>query len=508
MNFEDILNSYGLEIISDTFSPRFVDATKFNADFFISEIMNQTVFPVVDNNTDNTKSIIMLGEADYGKSTIVGYLYSKSIGVDMNIVEKRLRHKLGDLFHKGFIYSSLLEVVGNRQIKNNMRLNSTTRHYRKIKIDGVVGNSKLMMIDTPGHRSFIKEREKGMSMSDVGVFCIEINKIVSNEFDGSLFKRLDLWKRYSRDKKIIYILTKCDLAQYDESAYKLACRKIHEFNYILDMTIVAIVPVAVDFNKNEGINIDNYSDKTGWYKGLTLTNALKKYFNDTNHVRNEDYLSNPYNLLFSIDKEYYTPFNKTGKIWRIFIRSGTIKVDDTVKLTSVNIEGYPRNVYFDVEAKIKSIRDVINKTENIFNEKSHKGSFVTIDLRSCRINGDRLAKRDIRITAQSVGVSSSEYTDYVDALFIRVLENFKYIDAIKEGHQIILYWFGKRLYAKITKISTSNNGMYIHLQKRIAIPESIKLEHTGAAKRVILCTHHGEEQYYFTGFFELIDFVA
>ena len=52
--------------------------------------------------------VVFFGEADYGKTTLVGYLLSKAENLDMDKVEKRVQAKLGSNYDEGLLYSSLI----------------------------------------------------------------------------------------------------------------------------------------------------------------------------------------------------------------------------------------------------------------------------------------------------------------------------------------------------------------------------------------------------------------
>ena len=56
--------------------------------------------------------IRIFGEADYGKTTLVGYLLSRAENLDMDKVEDRLKAKFGSNYDEGLLYSSLISETG------------------------------------------------------------------------------------------------------------------------------------------------------------------------------------------------------------------------------------------------------------------------------------------------------------------------------------------------------------------------------------------------------------
>jgi len=55
--------------------------------------------------------VVIFGEADYGKSTIMGYLYAESENINMDKREKELIEKLGiKNYSSDILYSSLINT--------------------------------------------------------------------------------------------------------------------------------------------------------------------------------------------------------------------------------------------------------------------------------------------------------------------------------------------------------------------------------------------------------------
>jgi hypothetical protein len=291
--------------------------------------------------------------------------------------------------------------------------------------------------------------------------------------------------------------------------YELAYRRIYEYNYNKEINIEAIIPVAIDFNERTGVNIDSLSsEKTPWYNGLTLTDAIKQQTYRINEVYEK---SHPDNLLFSVDREILTPRSGAGKVWRILLRNGNLKVDDKIKITSVNLAGYPKKTLFNIEAKVKSIHEEFSYKKKNMDSNIGKGSIATIDLQSCYIDGEKIEKRRIQsidkkmiqITRQSIGISSHEVLSGYNNLFVYFEDNCDIVYDLRKGQHILLYWFGKRIFAKIINI-ISNEGMNVQLLNniKITVPKNKRFKNLDLIRKIVMRAERGNEICYFSGLLE------
>ena len=515
--------------------------------------------------------VVFFGEANHGKSTVIGFLYAELLNINMDKVERGLKERIGTDYDPCILYSSLINsdviqrinteevkeieytpnlkegtkfikntedeqiiettcVIGNRAkviTKTHRKrfikgLNSIAHHLRNIQIDDFGEPIKITVIDTPGHVGFLPGREIGMSMGDIGVFCLEIKEVLDDDFSGFAFEYPDLFSQYNEKRKLIYLLTKFDDAgansHYTEADYDKACRRIKkyckrvtvearvglgEIITAVDDDIAAIIPVAVKPKERCGINLIAHNDMTSWYKGSTLIEAIKEQVFE---VANSSNPRSPNNLLFSIDKEIPNPRSQAGKVWRVNVKNGCLKVDDKVKITSVSLKGHPKTSVFDVEATVKAIREELSVYEEDANtEVAYTGSIVTIDLKACYANGKKIDKGDIISTYQSYGISINEPVTLYDAFDIRFADIEKAFDVIREGQEVLLLWFGKRTPATITKIPDTLEGMFVRLKhgKKIAIPTNPDLRNLDAIKSIKMLTQYGNERFlHFSGYLE------
>lgn len=506
--------------------------------------------------------VVFFGEADYGKTTLIGYMLSKAENINMDRVERRIKEKLGSNYDEGLLYSSLINedylqsntvsetntfdlseypdaeegtkvikdteeesiieitrIAGKKVEVTNIvhtkglinRLNTRARGVRNISIDGV----SIVAVDTPGHVLFLRERETGMSLGDVGVFCLAIDKVLSDDFSEVLFRYTDLWRTYHVNRKFIYLLTMCDLCEYREEDYITACNKIRQFCKFVDVEhsdeafgisfvyttreedAAAIIPVAVEFKERNGVNILELSDKTPWYHGVTLIEAIRTRIAE---LRSEMSTLIPQNTLVSIDKEIGKTRTNVGKVWRVVVRNGNIELNDKIKLCGVSVGGIQGT--YDVVADVKSIHAEYHPSEGIREVQiANKDELVSINIKNCYVNGRRVDKGDIQVNKETVIYSANEKTKKLNELYIR-LPNIDFeLELLEVGQDLVLLWFGKRLTAKIIGFPDDLDGIIVRLIDGVSltIPEDFNFQNLGELKETRLSLQRRGENAYQQG---------
>lgn len=212
------------------------------------------------------------------------------------------------------------------------------------------------------------------------------------------------------------------------------------------------------------------------------------------------------NLLFSFDKEIVNPTSNAGKVWRIFIRNGTISVGDSIKITSVNLSCSSKAEFFTVVADVKSLHEELDVEIEGKKELSvaSKGTIVGIDLKNCYVGRKKIYKKDIIITKLSIGYSITESLDFKNKFFVRFADAKKVLEIIKKEQEILLIWFGKTITAKITDFNYFSEGILIELsyKKNLAIPFDSKFKNDEVIKRIVLRAESKGKARYISGLFD------
>jgi translation elongation factor EF-1alpha len=233
-------------------------------------------------------NIVFFGPADHGKSTIIGYTLADFAQKDMDKVARELKNRLGSDYKPDYLYSSLINPERESDIMSRFstRINSIKRII------------SFTFIDTPGHDKLLDQREQGIALGQIGVFCLAINEVLNEKYEEAIHEFTNLWFEHYKNRRLICLLTKFDLRDFRQNDYeeaseriKKCCRQIEVtyrveplgayFEYNVTMSgFAAIIPVSVDFNKRRGHNILSRSDKTSWYEGPTMIGAIKERVNE------------------------------------------------------------------------------------------------------------------------------------------------------------------------------------------------------------------------------------
>ncbi|MCS5537590.1 MAG: translation elongation factor EF-1 subunit alpha, partial [Candidatus Poseidoniaceae archaeon] len=125
------------------------------------------------------------------------------------------------------------------------------------------------IIDAPGHRDFVKNMITGTSQADAAVLLCAANDGVNSQTKEHAFLA-----RVLGVKQLIVHVNKMDIAGVDwnEDKYKKAVSEVSELLKMAGFN-PADVPM-IPASSLEGDNVFNKSDKTPWYKGPTLFDAI------------------------------------------------------------------------------------------------------------------------------------------------------------------------------------------------------------------------------------------
>lgn len=278
-------------------------------------------------------NVVVVGHVDHGKSTMMGHFLVKVGAVDPRLVEK-YREEAKAIGRESWAYAWVLDKLKEER-------------QRGLTID--LGYNKFetkkyyyTLIDAPGHRDFIKNMITGASQADVAILVVSAKP---NEFEagmsfgGQTREHAILCKTLGIDQ-IIVCISKMDAVNYDQATFEREKQELVKFLKSIGYwpkeeieklvkagklspeaakrlgKIIAIIPVSGLY----GDNLVERSDKTPWYKGPTLYEAL-------------DMVEPPKPL---IDKPFRLPIQKVysikgvGTVVTGRVESGVLKTGDDV----------------------------------------------------------------------------------------------------------------------------------------------------------------------------------
>lgn len=210
-------------------------------------------------------SLVVIGHVDSGKSTTTGHLIFKCGGIDKRTIEK-FEKESTEMGKGSFKYAWVLDKLKaerERGITIDIAL-------WKFETDKFV----FTIIDAPGHRDFIKNMITGTSQADVAILMIASP---AGEFEAGISKEGQTREHALLSftlgiRQMIVCLNKQDACNYSQDRYNEIKNELSDF-----LKKTGYNPANIPFIPISGFHGDNMlekSDKTKWYKGPCLIEAL------------------------------------------------------------------------------------------------------------------------------------------------------------------------------------------------------------------------------------------
>jgi bifunctional enzyme CysN/CysC len=199
--------------------------------------------------------IVMVGDVDAGKSTILGRLL-----VDLELVTPAKLEELETSSSKRGVpieYSFLLDAF---QLERDQAITlDLTRIWVRTP------DAEFVFVDAPGHRELIRNLLSGASEVDAAVMVVAADEGITLQT-----RRQALFLRWFGFANVLVAINKLDLAGDPRAAYEQRAGEVRAFLDQLGMAPRAIVPVAA----RSGDGIVKPGPLTAWWKGPTLLEAL------------------------------------------------------------------------------------------------------------------------------------------------------------------------------------------------------------------------------------------
>eukprot|EP01132_Coremiostelium_polycephalum_P000511 gene511-644_t len=212
-------------------------------------------------------NIVVIGHVDAGKSTTTGHLIYKCGGIDKWVLDKYEKEaaKMGRASSKFAWIMDKMKSERERGITIDISIwkFETPKYY-------------FTIIDTPGHRDFIKNMITGTSQADCGILVIASP---TGEFESGIANngqtREHTLLAYTLGvRQLIVCMNKMDehTTNYSESRYNEVVKETTSF-----IKKIGYNPDKVPFIPISGWVGDNMMERSAnmpWYKGPTLIEAL------------------------------------------------------------------------------------------------------------------------------------------------------------------------------------------------------------------------------------------
>ena len=121
------------------------------------------------------------------------------------------------------------------------------------------------IIDTPGHKEFIKNMITGTSQAEAAILIVDAEKGVEEQTRRHAYVLSLLGIR-----KVIAVINKIDLTECSQNRFNEVSNQVKKLLKTLEITPLHVIPVSA----KHGFNIARRTEKTPWYHGNTVIEAL------------------------------------------------------------------------------------------------------------------------------------------------------------------------------------------------------------------------------------------
>lgn len=245
--------------------------------------------------------IVIAGHVDHGKSTLVGRLLSDTGQIFQERIDKV--KKICETNGKQFEFAFLLDAFEEEQ--------SQGITIDKTEIPWTYEKKEFLIIDTPGHKEFLKNMISGASTAEIALIMLDAKEGIRDQF-----KRHAYIVGMLGIKNIIVVINKMDLVNYSQSHFEALEKEALSIFSELKIKASYIIPVSAF----AGENLLKKSHSLAWFKGPHLAHALLE-------ISKKEAIHNQ-NLRFSLQDVYKFDENR---IYAGKVESGSLSIGDEIK---------------------------------------------------------------------------------------------------------------------------------------------------------------------------------
>ncbi|MFC1677131.1 GTP-binding protein [Planctomycetota bacterium] len=198
--------------------------------------------------------IVVAGHIDHGKSTLIGRLLYETDSLSQRITDEIEKLKQSGAKQEfAFITDQLKEEQANGITidTTQVELKTSSRYYR--------------LIDTPGHREFLKNMITGATTAAAAIVVIDISEGLMEQTYQHIYLIAMLGI-----KQVIVVINKMDQKLYNRIRFWELSEQIKDHLNKLNMQITAVIPVSAQY----GDNITIQSRRMDWNSSPTLIKSL------------------------------------------------------------------------------------------------------------------------------------------------------------------------------------------------------------------------------------------
>jgi len=205
-------------------------------------------------------NIVFVGHVDHGKSTTVGRLLLDSGHIEQHVIDK-FEQEAVERGKAGFGFAYVMDGLKEER-ERGITIDVAHKEF-------YTPNYYFTVIDAPGHRDFVKNMITGTSQADAAVLNVAANDGVNAQTKEHAFLA-----RVLGVQELIVNVNKMDISGVDWSQDKYNS-VVEEVTGLLKMAGFKTDDIPfIPCSAFDGDNVYNRSDKSPWYNGPTLFEAI------------------------------------------------------------------------------------------------------------------------------------------------------------------------------------------------------------------------------------------
>jgi elongation factor 1-alpha len=265
-------------------------------------------------------NLAFIGHVDHGKSTLVGRMMYEMGAIDEHTIEeyrKEAAAKGKATFEFAWVMDSLKE-----ERERGVTIDIAHQRFDTDKY-------YFTVVDCPGHRDFVKNMITGASQADAAVLVVAAPDGVMAQTKEHVFLARTLGVN-----QLIVAINKMDATEppYDEKRYNEVKEEVGKLLRMVGYKIdeVPFIPVSA-YN---GDNVVKHSDRTKWYTGPTVLDAL-------NALKEPQ---KPVNLPLRIPVQDVYSISGVGTVPVGRVETGVLKKGDKVIFEPAHVSGEVKSI--------------------------------------------------------------------------------------------------------------------------------------------------------------------
>ncbi|SFR61794.1 translation elongation factor EF-1 subunit alpha [Halogeometricum limi] len=204
------------------------------------------------------QNLAIIGHVDHGKSTLVGRLLFETGSVPEHIIEQH-KEEAAEKGKSGFEFAYVMDNLAEER-ERGVTIDIAHQRFDTDKY-------YFTIVDTPGHRDFVKNMITGASQADHAVLVVAADDGVAPQTREHVFLARTLGI-----ETLIIAINKMDAVDYSEDTYKKVKAEVQELlkQVRFDSDDARFIPISAF----EGDNIAEHTGTMDWFDGPTVLEAL------------------------------------------------------------------------------------------------------------------------------------------------------------------------------------------------------------------------------------------